>query len=196
MLEGLKELIRNLAFILLLATFLEMLLPSKSMQGFVKLVMGLFVIAAIMNPLSDFLKIDFRTEVPAWIEVSSNDLPVLAAEGETQDTGKTAVREQYKKILISQIRVLVSAIDGVKDTEIDVELDQLKGGFSDYPQILKVNILFSQQSGIVSPVKPVIIGEDKNEEKGSESAKAKEIKKQIASLMQIPETIIVVKEKI
>lgn len=193
--EELKELIRNLAFILLLATFLELLLPNKTMKGFVQVVMGLFVIAAILNPLTSFLNMDYENKVPAWVKVSSTDMPVLAAEGEKADTGKTAVREQYKKIVINQIKILISAIDGVESTEVDLELEKDSGGFTDYPQILEVNIYISQQIRKIPPVNPVIINENKSE-MVFDSNIVKEIKKQVASFMQIPEEIIKVHEKI
>jgi stage III sporulation protein AF len=195
--EGLKTLIRNLAFILLLATFLEMLLPSKTMRGFVQLVMGLFVIAAILNPLANFLRLEFANEVPAWVTDSSTELPVLAAEGDPSDTGKSAVKEQYKRILINQISILVSAIDGVSSVEVDVELEENSGGFSDYPQILKVSIIFSQQSEFGTPINLVIIGgSDTMENIVSDSDKAEEIRNQVAALMQIRKEIVIVREKI
>ncbi len=193
--EGLKILIRNLAFILLLATFLEMLLPNKSMRGFVQLVMGLFVIAAILNPLADFLSINLASEIPAWSMASSSDMPVLASEG-VSDTGKSAVREQYKRILVNQITVLVSTIEGVKSTEVEIELDKEAGGFSDYPKILKVNIVFSQKSESNKPISPVIIGEGSTSDNIVHTDKALYILKQVSSLMQIPEEIVSVKEKV
>jgi len=195
--EGLKSLIRNLAVILLLATFLEMLLPNKSMRGFVQLVMGLFVIAAVLNPLANFLSINLADQVPAWVVDSSADLPVLAADDNTKDMGKSAVREQYKRILINQINVLVATIEGVADNEVAVELEQDAGGFSDYPQILKVSIVFSQRKDIVQPINPVIIGVDGNQDVvNSPTGIAQLIKKQVSSMMQIPEEIIFVEEKV
>lgn len=192
--EGLKILIRNLAFILLLATFLEMLLPSKSMKGFVQLIMGLFVIAAVLSPLADFLKLDISSEIPAWASVSAGDLPVLAPEGQSEEAGKTAVREQYKNILISQVKTLVSACEDFEDLEVRVELEENGSGMSDYPDILMIEIIF-EQTGI-KLVKPVIIGEEAEAEPVvEETAKARVLKKQIASFLQIPEGKIVVLEK-
>lgn len=195
--EGLKSLIRNLAFILLLATFLEMLLPNKSMRGFVQLVMGLFVIAAILNPLADFLRLEYSNEVPAWVTVPSTEMPVLAAESDTAEAGKSAVREQYKRILINQIKILVNAVDGVKDSEVEVILDEESGGFSDYPQIIEVHIKFSRLKQPIIPVNPVIIsGSDPEAETDSDTEKAREIRKQVSAFMQIPEKIVKVEESI
>lgn len=194
--EGLKILIRNLAFILLLATFLEMLLPNKSMKGFVQLVMGLFVIAAILSPLTDFLNLDFADEVPAWTLTSTGDMPVLAGESQFEDQGKSAVREQYKRILTNQIEIFVSAIDGVEDTQVDVELEKNNGGFADYPQILKIAIVFSESKIAVETIRPVVIGENEaDEENTRETSKAVEIKKMISAFIQVPEDIISVRER-
>lgn len=195
--EGLKLLIRNLAFILLLATFMEMLLPKKTMRGFVQLVMGLFVIAAIIDPLAQFLQMDFATEVPAWSTSSSQDMPVLATEGEIKDPGNSAVREQYRRILNNQISILVSAVEGIENVDVDVILEEDTQGFSDYPKILKVIVSFSQQAGTSASIKPIRIEDpEENEIINTDSVKVKEIKRQIAALMQIREDIIIVQEKI
>ena len=194
--EGLKILIRNLAFILLLATFLEMLLPNKSMRGFVQLVMGLFVIAAILSPLTEFLKLDFSNEVPAWIVASSADMPVLAGESSMEDMGKSAVREQYKRILINQVEIFVSAVDGVENTDVTVELEKDAGGFADYPQILKVEVFFNQSKSGVKPIEPIIIGENSDEqEDNQETTLAMEIRRLVSAFMQIPEEVVVVRER-
>ena len=194
--EGLKILIRNIAFILLLATFLELLLPNQQMKGFVRMVMGLFVIAAIITPLADFFKLDFTNQVPALATSSSTDLPVLADEESSKQIGKSAVRDQYQKILEDQIRNLVSTVEAVKDVRVVVVLDKDKGGFSDYPAILKVNIVYSEEKNQVQSLKPIIIGGDGDSAKSSEeSGKALEIKKQVSSLMQIPLELITVREE-
>lgn len=194
--EGLKLLVRNLAFILLLATFLELLLPNKSMRGFVQLVMGLFVIAAIIDPLAQFLKMDFATEVPAWAMTSAEEMPVLATEGETKNPGNSAVREQYQRILNNQIRILVLAVDGVSSAEVDVKLEEDSQGFSDYPDIKQVYVVYSSQNVNIPPIEPVVIETGGQiEDVSAGSGKAQEIKKQISALMQIAEEIIIVQEK-
>jgi len=190
-LDGLKEIIRNLAFILLLATFLEMLLPSKKMKGFVQLIMGLFVIAAILNPLTSFLKLDYQMEVPAWFTRSLTEMPVLAAEGNNDDLGNTLVREQYKKILVSQIETLISPLVSDNNVEVRVELDDTKS-INDFPQILEIIILIGHRDKEKIIIEPVVIGE--KEVISLESDLALKIKKQIASFMLIPEEKIIIKE--
>jgi len=189
--EGLKEIIRNLAFILLLATFLEMLLPSKNMKGFVHLIMGLFVIVAILNPLASFLKLDYQLEIPAWFTSSLTEMPVLAAERSNTDLGNTLVREQYKKILINQIQALISPLVIDKNVEVKVELDKTEN-INECPQVLGVTVFVDHQNSEKIVVEPVVIGE--KEEISSESDLALKIKKQIAAFLLIPEEKIIVKE--
>ena len=193
--EGLKTLVRNIAFILLLATFLELLLPGEKMKGFVKMIMGLFVIAAILAPLTNLLELDYQNEVPAWVKFATSDMPVMTGDESLEDMGKSAVREQFRNILISQIKQLVLTVDGIKETVVEVELDDQVDGFSDYPQILSVNILFSRKTGVVPALDPIIVGGNKINEPATENYKAQIIRKQVSSFMQIPEDIIFVHEQ-
>jgi len=194
--EALKVIIRNIAFILLLATFLEMLLPNEKMRGLVRLVMGLFVVAALIEPLMSFFRIDFTNQVPAWITSAKTEMQVLAPDTNEQAAGGSAVREQYKKILQNQIKILVEAVDGVERAEVQVELGKGGDGFAEYPPIAGISVFFSQKAGAVLPVEPVIIGGD-GESGETEKYTAKEtlIQKQIAAFMQISEEIITVREQ-
>ncbi|WP_180261144.1 stage III sporulation protein AF, partial [Desulforamulus profundi] len=47
-LESIKTLVQVLVIIIVLAVFLEMLLPSSQMQDYVKMVMGLLVIIVVL----------------------------------------------------------------------------------------------------------------------------------------------------
>ena len=193
--DGLKTLIRNLAFILLLATFLELLLPGEKMRGFVRTIMGLFVIAAILAPLTNFLDLSYQNEVPAWITSTSSDMPVMTGEDNFEDVGKSAVREQYRKILTSQIKQLILAMEDIKDVDIDVELDHHTGGFSDYPQILSISIVYNRKNAVIPSIDPIIVGGNKVNEPAAENDKTQTIRKQVSSFMQIPEDIIFVREQ-
>lgn len=196
--ESLKTLIRNLAFILLLATFLEMLLPNEKMRGFVQTVMGLFVLAAILTPLVGFLKIDFNNEIPAFFSFTSSEMTALAsghlADEHSETLGQSAIIEQYRRVLINQIKMLVLAIDGVKAAEVEVALDDSEK-ITGYPAVKKIEITFTRQDIKVTPVKPVIIGEEEQITGGEETRESALIREQIASFMQISPEIISVHEQ-
>lgn len=156
--ETIRTLVRNLVVILLLAAFLDLLLPSNTMRKFVKLVMGLFVIAAILNPLTAFLHTPLAMEIPAWTTLPSGDLPALANEGEEgSQIGRSAVQEQYRMILIRQIQSLVLGVDGIKQAEVEVTLEKGTGALLDQPRIEGVTITVTREEPGMTPTQPVTV---------------------------------------
>lgn len=185
--ESLQTLVRNLAVIILLASVLEMLLPNKSMQGFVKLIMGLFVISAVLDPLTSLLHLPQSTSVPAWIEVRSQDLPVLAGNNGLE-IGRDAVQDQFTLILENQIKALVLGISGVDQVMVEVILDPSEGGLVDQPQVHLVNIQLDSPQIEMQSVQPILIGGEGNEEQSQvQSTLEKTIKAKISAFLQIPQ---------
>ncbi|AFQ43041.1 stage III sporulation protein AF [Desulfosporosinus meridiei] len=191
--QTLQTLVRNLALILLLATFLEMILPNKSMRGFVQMVMGLFVISAILAPITTLLDTPLSMEIPAWTASSPQDLPAIAVEGQGVQVGRDAVQEQYQRILINQIKGLALGTSGVGDAEVDVRFEEKEGGIIDQPTIAEINVLLTASQETIQSVKPIIIGESTIPET-TRSPKVEEVRERIATFMSIPKEKIIVQE--
>ncbi|MDO0822916.1 stage III sporulation protein AF [Desulfosporosinus nitroreducens] len=192
--QTLQTLVRNLALILMLATFLEMLLPNKSMRGFVQMVMGLFVISAVLAPITALLHTPLSMEIPAWTATTPQDLPAIAVEGQGAKIGRDAVQEQYRQILINQIKGLVLGTSGVEDAEVDVEFEEEAGGLIDQPRIAYVNILLKATRGTIQSVQPVIIGNSPTPLEIQKTPKAEEVKERIATFMSLAKENIFVAE--
>lgn len=191
--QTLQTLVRNLALILLLATFLEMILPNKSMRGFVQMVMGLFVISAILAPITTLLNTPLSMEIPAWTATTPQDLPAIAVEGQGVQVGRDAVQEQYQRILINQIKGLALGTSGVGDAEVDVRFEEKEGGIIDQPTIAEINVLLTASRETIQSVKPIIIGESTMPET-TQSPKVEEVRERIATFMSIPKEKIIVQE--
>ncbi|MHB1653782.1 MAG: stage III sporulation protein AF [Desulfitobacteriaceae bacterium] len=182
----LQTLVRNLAVILLLATFLEMLLPSKSMRGYVRLVMGLFVISAVLSPIANFLHTPLSLEIPAWTMTSSQDLPVLAADSPGTRLGQNAVAKQYRQILGHQIEALALGVKGVEGASVEIAFEDNGNGLIEQPRIATVNITLAPGKGTVQSVQPIIIGESTNSKSASTLSVAEEVREKVSKLMEIP----------
>lgn len=192
--ESLQTLVRNLAIILLLASFLEMMLPSKSMQGFVKLVMGLFVISAILTPITSFLHMPLEMSIPAWTETAARDMPVLASGKVNSEIGKDAVQEQFKAIIKNQVKAIALGIPGVKKVEVEVELSEGAGGLTDQPRITQIAIQIDSTALEIKPVEEVVIG--KGTVEGQKlSSTAIEVREKVAAFMQVAVEKVSVEEK-
>lgn len=191
--QALHTLVRNLAVILLLATFLEMLLPNKSMRGFVQMVMGLFVISAVLAPITTFLHTPLEMEIPAWTSTNSQDLPAIATEEQGLKLARVAVQEQYRQILVHQIKALALGSEGVEGAEVDVEFEEGAGGLTDLPKIVLVQVTLTSAKGEIPPVQPITIGQSPPTTK-IQSPKADRARERIAEIMSISKEKIIVKE--
>ncbi|MFY9432963.1 MAG: stage III sporulation protein AF, partial [Thermacetogeniaceae bacterium] len=74
--ETIYLIVRNIIFIVMLAVFLEMLLPLKETRRFLEVVVGLFVVLAILNPLVSWLHDE---------ELQQLDLQMGKQEGELEE---------------------------------------------------------------------------------------------------------------
>ncbi|WP_434511839.1 stage III sporulation protein AF [Desulfitobacterium sp. AusDCA] len=196
--ESLQTLVRNLAIIILMANFLEMLLPSKSMQGFVKLIMGLFVISAVLGPVISLLHLPQNLSVPAWTEVNSHDMPVLAGNNGLQ-AGRDAVQEQFKLILKNQIEALVLGVKGVEKTDVEIQFEESAGGLMDQPRVAQVNILVNSDQTEIKSVEPINVGKSGGQSQSDsqsqpQSERTQTIQERVSALLQIPKDRISVTE--
>lgn len=191
--QTLHTLVRNLAVILLLATFLEMLLPNKSMRGFVQMVMGLFVISAVLAPITAFLHTPLEMEIPAWSATIPQDLPAIATEGQGLKLARDAVQEQYRQILVNQIKALALGSDGVEGAEVDVEFEEGAGGLTDQPKIVLVKVTLTSAKGEIPLVQPITIGQSSPTTE-NQSPRANRVRERISEIMSISKDKIIVQE--
>ncbi|MDR3541853.1 MAG: stage III sporulation protein AF [Desulfosporosinus sp.] len=191
--QTLQTLVRNLAMILLLATFLEMLLPNKSMRGFVQMVMGLFVISAVLTPITTFLHTPLSMEIPAWTVTAPQDLPAIATEGQGVKVGRDAVQEQYRKILVHEIEALALGTNGVEAATVDIKFEEGTGGVIDQPKIMEVNVTMTSVKGEIQPVQPITIGQTPLSPK-TLSQRAETVREKIAAFMNLSKEKIIIQE--
>lgn|GEM_PF-1009967 len=123
MLAKIGEIVRQVALIALLAAFLEMLLPEKKITRYVRLVLGLFVVVAILTPLAEGLRFGPELELAAW------DLRLDPAAAAPVQQGREMARandeaalEIYRNRLAGQIKALVTLVPGVKQAEVLVDV--------------------------------------------------------------------------
>ncbi|GAW94162.1 stage III sporulation protein AF [Calderihabitans maritimus] len=123
----LRDLVRNLAVIVLLAGFAEMLLPNSDMRRYVKLVMGLFVLITVLNPVVTLLeKQQLNFEVSAWQYSVGNEAldTILRKSEELKSTNAREALEEYRRRVERQIQALVELIPGVEKVEARVEVEE------------------------------------------------------------------------
>ena len=122
--------IKEIIYIILFATFLEFLLPNGQMRKFIRVIIGLFIMLAILSPVMDIMsKGQQADKLSAWSVMSSQDSKINESTNKIALSQEQLASELYQQQLAKQIRSVVVNLDGVSDAKVIVELDQAnKGG--------------------------------------------------------------------
>lgn len=62
----LSEIVRNVLVIVLIASFLELMLPEGTLRPFVRFAIGLFILIAVLSPLAGILFSDRSINIEWW----------------------------------------------------------------------------------------------------------------------------------
>lgn len=138
--EVFKNLIRDIVLIILLTTFLDMLLPSNKMRTYLKMVMGLFVLVSILNPLLNLLVRQQNMEVFAWKQdyaSAFDDKSVRQTQDKLAQVTEQEILNAYAQRIEKEMSALIKLIDGVADTNVNVEIKggEKAGGYEDIDSV-------------------------------------------------------------
>jgi len=124
--ELIRELIQTIIVIVVLGVLVEMLLPSGDMRRYVKMVMGLLIIMAILQAAADVVNSDFMQEVPA-VTVSETGTPpmedIMAAGQELAGQDREKAEKQFSEGLSDQVMALVGMNGEIQALDARVSLD-------------------------------------------------------------------------
>lgn len=149
MMHLLSEWLREIIFIILLAVFIDLLLPSNRMQSYVKVVISLLIFMTILSPLIKLLKTDFSLdalipqEQAAAGEMAS--LETIMEEAKSLDLRR---QEQAVEMVEDQIALQIKQQIGIRFAEqaqkVDVKLEHLEDG---QIQIIALEINLAEADG-------------------------------------------------
>ncbi len=125
--DTISEIVRTVIIIVLLASFIEMLLPGREMGGYVRLVMGLFIIIAILNPLVSWWKGErINWEIEAWSFVPDrSETEAAIAQGmELERQNRELALAEYRKRLEKQVESMAKLLPEVESANADIVLER------------------------------------------------------------------------
>ncbi len=123
--EAVTVWIKSIIYVVLFASFLELLLPNSSMQRFIRVIMGLFILLAILNPVIGVLETKLSADqIPALAQTGGPlpDTEILNAGTQVAGKRNQLAQEIYARDLSKQIRAMVMAIDGVANAKVTVSV--------------------------------------------------------------------------
>lgn len=138
--EVIRKLVQNLIIIIILAVFLEMLLPAGVMKKYVKLVMGLLIIVVVVQAVGDLIHLDYKGELPSFTkkEEKLQLSDILEAGKKISGDQRQKAIEQYRSGLARQVMTLTSMNKevAVVDVEVKVQSEESDQNFGQLKEIV------------------------------------------------------------
>ena len=186
--------VKHIIFVVLFASFLELLLPNSSMQRFVRVIMGLFIMLAILNPVIDVLQNHLTpSQVPVLSANSANSKVILDNVKTVAHDREQLSAEIYQKELAQQMKVMITALDGVADAKVVVETNRSKDNKLSNTINSVVVYVTPGNAATSSKIVKVSIGQQPAETVDLNIQLQNKIKSLISELYQIPKEIIEIK---
>jgi len=154
--DALAGWLQQLIAVVLLASLADLLLPGRSMQRYVRLVAGLFVLLAVLTPILEWIRGDFASRVMDGLERIVRQPDGAVAElRRIQTEGERLRREredQARLIAAEQLRAAVrDAVERAENRKVDeVEIDFMEG-FTGAVEVASVRITFAPAAVRGSP---------------------------------------------
>lgn len=185
MIEAVTQWVKNLIFLVLFAAFIELLLPNQSMQKFLRVVIGLLVMLAVLKPVATLFENNMQP----------GDLPAFNAiqEERGQNIPQQQSRDRdwlaysvYRRELARQMQATVETLPEVVAVRVDVTLSEEKRADVDQIGGIRRVIIFVKAQAVEKENKVEVRLNKKAEEVELKAVLRNRILERVSALYQIP----------
>jgi stage III sporulation protein AF len=167
--------VTNIIMLILLAGIIEMLLPDSSFQKYIRLVIGLLLILAMLTPLLKFMKTDMNTVLAAMsLAEEKNEEKIKSSiedkKTEIQASQAAYILEQMAVPLKNKVKEELKSSYGLTITSLRLQANPKDDGSQfDYEDITAARVVIAKADGqaAIEGVKEVNIsvsGSDNDQE--------------------------------
>jgi stage III sporulation protein AF len=154
--DFLKDWVRGLVLLVVLATCLELMLPMNAMKKYVRMTMGLLVVLAVIQPLLGFMG-QTVTVTNLFPDDDGAALPtinqIMTRAGQFREKNQTLALGEARVRLAAEAVQAARAVPGVAEARAAVVLEQERGEYR--VRSVTVTVTPGGAPGTVSQVKPV-----------------------------------------
>ncbi|WP_373230548.1 stage III sporulation protein AF [Cohnella sp.] len=134
--EGLSHWLRQIIAVVLLASLIDLILPNRTMQRYVRLVAGLFILMTVATPIIHWMKGDFSSKLAESLnsarqmpQGAANELAMIEEEGaRLRNKQNVQAAELVSAKLESAIRKEIKQSENRTVQKVDVEVEQEADG--------------------------------------------------------------------
>lgn len=186
--DALSAWVKNLIFLILFAAFFELLLPNRGMKNFLRVVIGLFVLLAILRPLADFLTEDFEPDDLSALPVLRQEKKITVSPSAAPADQRRAVlaREVYVRELERRLCEAVEKLPEVKDAQVSVRLSGAPSetAQADLIDAVAIRVTPDNEKSVNVKIQPIDLRK-KDHAQALSSDLENKIKQRAAALLQI-----------
>lgn len=166
--DFLKTWVYTIVVTLIFVAFIDILMPSSSMKKYVKLVLGLLIMAVILKPVMSLRDADFNLSADIFSYQGKLDQSSLKKQAEYYSKGQEAeIIKVYKQNLESRMEQQIRLETESQDAKVSIDVDEDKDS-ERYGEIKKVSISIEKQVNQITKVDKIRIGESSNESQKEE----------------------------
>jgi stage III sporulation protein AF len=176
LMEGLSHWLRQIIAVILLASLIDLMLPNRTMQRYVRLVAGLFILMTVATPIMHWMKGDFTNKLAAGLDAVEQ-----APQGAADQLAM--IEEEGAKLREKQDAQAADLVTARLESSIRSEVEQ-----SERRGVRKVDVVLERgEDGSLSVANVTILLEPGQKEaiSGSESLPVKEVEPIAAVDIQI-----------
>ena len=151
--DTLFELIRRLVLLVIFAGFCELLLPRNSFRSYTRMVVGLLVIAMILNPLLELRGTSWNLEEM----LGMGDWPTVNQEFHGSSWQQEQSQALVEQQLAEQVKVFMA--QDYPGHDIYVDLDVAFDEYGNLTDFLGMEVVLRPKHQGIQPIKPVDIGQ-------------------------------------
>lgn len=139
LMEAMSGWLKQIVAVVLLAALVDLVLPNRTMQRYVRLVAGLIILLTIATPVLQWIRGDFDSKLAAGMQAvelnpqaAPDELARIEAEGRKwRERGSLEAASLTAARLQEAIRQDVELAEGVDVADVSVELQRTAGGTLD-----------------------------------------------------------------
>lgn len=185
MLEGFYGWISTIAVTIIFAAFIEMLMPDNKMKKYIKLVLGLLIMAVILEPVLKYINKNYSLSGYSFKYSNIMDSSYIKQESETySQKQQDSVVRLYKQNLEDKMADGIKNLISGKDVSVSVEIvEDIKN--QNFGEIKKATVTLKDSIKKVDKVDKVQLGKEEDTSPKKPDKNYSDLKNKISALFDI-----------
>lgn len=155
MLLALREFVRNVLVIVVMAAFLQLILPPGSMRRYAHLALALVLVLTLLGPLLALTRTSWDlNELLGQAQTQSAWAELKASSELLQQQNDVSLLKTYRSLLGTQLQDVIARMSEVELVTYQIELVEDQQA-EDFGRVISIQVHCKQISGMVKPVHQV-----------------------------------------